>query len=177
MDGEQYRRGLNDALNRIKVIAQTDGPEAAVVVDRATGHELDFQVGDRDSVTPDWSKIPSGSTVTVLHTHPINIAFGPEDWDVLANHAEVIEIQAVCPIQVFVLTKPANWEFQRACKPGFSVLGSVFERTLAEVCSEQQFDEIEFRNTQETRAAQIFEANCRMPRSFVARGFQFSGSE
>lgn len=139
MDEAAYREGLKSALQILRPLAQAGQREACLIVDHTTGAHLNFQIGEQNEVTPDWSKISTEMRVTVLHTHPLNIAFGPEDWDVLANHATVTEIRAVCPDEIFILAKPDNWPFQAACRPGLSVLGSVFERLLAAVRAEPAF--------------------------------------
>ena len=123
MDEAGYLDGLKSALDILRSLAKRGGSEASIIVDRATGQHLDFQIGTSDAVAPDWNTIPAGARVTVLHTHPSNIAFGPEDWDVLTSHAPVAEIWAVCLDETYGLSKPADWEFQAACRPGLSVWG------------------------------------------------------
>ncbi len=144
-----------------------------MIVDRATGRHLDFQVGQQHEVTPDWDKIPEGVTVTVLHTHPVNVSFGPEDWDVLANRPAVREIEAVCPDEVHCLEKPVNWEFQTACRPGLSIFGSVFERLLASVRADPKFAANRFPSELAARVAQIEETNSRLLESHFGTGFRF----
>ena len=171
--GTSYDSGLKAARDLLRPFALQGEHEAAIIVDRDTGLHLDFQTGGRGQVTPDWIKIPAGAKATVLHTHTIDVAFGAEDWDCLANQASVTEIQAVCPNEIYVLKKPDDWPFQEICQPGLSALGSYFQRLLTAVRVDPNFAPDRFPSIIEQWTAQICETNERMVRSALAEGFRF----
>ena len=68
-----YQSGVIAAHEKLRMIARDGEKEAAIIIDRATGVHLNFQTGGQDEVTPDWSKIPQGVKVTILHTHSENV--------------------------------------------------------------------------------------------------------
>jgi hypothetical protein len=166
-----YELGLKAARATLRAYALARKVEASIIVNQQNGEHLDFQTGTQDEVTPDWSKIPPGARVTVLHTHHLNIGFGPEDWDALANQPLALEIQAVCPDEIHVLRKPADWAYQPFCVSGVSVFGSLFKRILAQVRKEKPFANERYVALDAAQIAQIAETNQRMVRSHVGQGF------
>ena len=92
----------------------------------------------------------------------------------IANHEAVLEIQAVCPDERHTLKKLVNWQFQAFCRPGLSVLGSLFKRTLAQVQLEKEFLNQNYPSIKATQTAQIEETNHRMIRSHAGKGFEWS---
>ena len=104
-----YSAGLKIAREKLRAYALAGAQEAAIIIDRATGEHLDFQVGGTDEVTPEWHKIPAGAQVTVLHVHHTDTGPGPEDWDVVALHPQIKGSEIVCPNLIFIVEKPDNW--------------------------------------------------------------------
>ena len=134
------RAGLKLAREKLRPYALAGTHEAAIIIDRATGEHLDFQVGGAHEVTPAWEKIPAGAQVTVLHVHHTDIGPGPEDWDVVALHRQIKGAEIVCPNVIFIIEKPDAWLFQSQMKPGVSALGSVWLRVMNQVLKDGVVD-------------------------------------
>jgi hypothetical protein len=171
MNNPAYESGLKAARATLRAYALAGKVEASIIVNQQNSEHLDFQTGTQDEVTPDWSKVPTGAMVTVLHVHHRNIGPGPEDWDVLALRGEIDRCEVICPQRIFVLQKPLEWPFQHLMRPGVSILGSNWDRIMKKVRGELPFRPEGFESLFEAESAQIEETNRRFLLSIFGKGF------
>ena len=109
---EKARQAYGQAVSKLRVMARQGESEASIVLDRDTGAQLDFQIGDKYPVAYNPAKRTGRQSVIALHTHMDESPPSSDDWDVFLLNPEICCLVAVTPTQEHILEKPEEWSPQ-----------------------------------------------------------------
>src|SRR5215216_4626775 len=102
----EFQRGKATALQKLMPYTVARAREAACVVLRANGEELDFQVGDSNAVE---SVIPQADPVAILHSHPDQLPHSIRDWQNFTSYASIVQSHVVTAYRIYSLHRPQTW--------------------------------------------------------------------
>lgn len=104
-------------MRRLRSHTRAEMPEVQFTMEMQSARVVDFQIGDSVSVA--WNEDAGRIFGNVLsaHSHPNIRPPSGHDWDAILTHSYFRHVAIVGQEDVFVLSRPRNWELPEKARP------------------------------------------------------------